>query len=81
VTSEEKEVSQKELERRKKRAALEEEEASDFDSREPMKKTTPRRPRDKGVGIRDVPEKKNGDIKLETSTPVTLGDISKESSP
>jgi HlyD family secretion protein len=81
VTSEEKEVSQKELERRKKRAALEDEEASDFDSREPMKKASPRHPRDKGVGIRDVTEKKNGEIKLETATPGTLGDSSKESSP
>ena len=81
VTSEEKEVSQKELDRRKKRAALEDEEASDFDSREPMKKSSSRLPSDKGVGIRDVTEKKNGDIKLETSSPGTLGDLNKESSP
>lgn len=81
VTSEEKEVSQKELDRRKKRAALEDEEASDFDSREPIKKSSPRLPRDKGVGLRDGIEKRNGDFKLETSTPGTLGDLNKESSP
>jgi HlyD family secretion protein len=77
-TSEEKELSRKELDQRKKRAALEEQDASEFDVRDPTKPAT-RRPRNKGSEPRNPLEKRGADFKGEDSTSATLGDSNKES--
>jgi hypothetical protein len=80
VTSEEKDISQKDLERRKRRSAIEDEESPEFEAKDPTKGSL-ERPRDKGAEARGGKKKKNGDEKVGDSGSGTLGDPAKESTP
>jgi len=80
VTSEEKDISQKDLERRKRRGAIEDEESSEFEVKDPTKVSL-ERVRDKGVEERGVKKKKKGDEKVVDPGSGTLGDAAKESTP
>jgi HlyD family secretion protein len=78
VTSEEKDISQKDLERRKRRSATEDEESAEFDVKDPTKGSL-ERTRDKGGEKRGEKKKKNGDEKVLDPGSGTVGDQAKES--
>jgi HlyD family secretion protein len=78
VTSEEKEISQKDLERRKRQTAVEDEEPSESETKDPAKGSLGRT-RDKGGETRGGKAKKNKDGKMAEPGLGAVGDLHKES--